>query len=638
MSPTAPGSVLNFEGIGNLNGVLPPDTNGDIGLNYYVQWVNLKFSVYDRTGSPQLLGGAVNGNQIWTDFGGACEATNDGDPIVLYDEAADRWLLSQFALPNFPSGPYYQCIAVSTTSDPTLPFHLYEYEFAKLNDYPKFGVWPDGYYMAINQYRLRGPFFRWAGQGVAAFERDKMLTGDATAAMVYFDMAADSNLGGMLPADLDGTQPPAGSGAYFAQIDDDAWGYSPDQIQIWELDVDWLSPTSSTFTKQAEVLTAAFDSNLCGYSRNCIPQPGTAPKLDALADRLMYRLQYRNLEGQETFVVSHSVDVNANDRAGVRWYEIRKVANAWTIHQQGTFAPADGNHRWMGTAAMDQAGNIALGYNVSGSMTSPSIRFTTRCATDTLGQMGGEVDLRIGGGQQTHSSGRWGDYSMLAVDPADGSTFWFTGEYYDVASLAGWKTYMGSFTVTCGPADMTPPTDPTSLTASNGTSSSQIDLTWVHDGEDLDGFTIERCVGDCTAGGTFSEHDTVGAAALAYSDTGLLADKTFTYQVFASDAAGNDSSVSESAVGTTSAATGTPVAPVLSLSPRPKFIRLSWSNVAGETGYNLYRNAAPLAFGPDVTTYNDRDVVAGVEYTYYVEACNGPGNCAASEPVSGSTR
>ena len=392
MSPTAPGSVLNFEGIGNLNGVLPPDTNGDIGLNHYVQWVNLSYSVYDRTGS-QLVGPS-NGNQIWESLGGPCYATNDGDPIVLYDEAADTWLLSQFALPNFPSGPYYQCIAVSKGPDPAGSYYLYEYEFAKLNDYPKFGVWPDGYYMAINQYRLRGPFFRWAGQGVAAFQRDQMILGNPNAAMVYFDMAdADSNLGGMLPADLDGTAPPSGSGsgAYFAQIDDDAWGYSPDQIQIWELDVDWLSPTSSTFTKQAEVLTAAFDSNLCGYSRNCIPQAGTSVKLDALSDRLMYRLQYRNRGGQETFVVSHSVDVNANDRAGVRWYEIRKVANAWTIHQQGTFAPADGTHRWMGTAAMDQAGNIALGYNVSGSLMSPSIRFTTRCATDTLGQMGAKA-------------------------------------------------------------------------------------------------------------------------------------------------------------------------------------------------------------------------------------------------------
>ena len=651
ISPGIPGSVLNFEGIGNLNGVLPPDTNGDIGRNHYVQWVNLSFAVFNRSGS--LAYGPFNGNQLWnTQTASPCYQTNDGDPIVLYDELADRWLLSQFALPNFPFGPYYQCIAVSTGSNPAGSYYLYEYQFTKLNDYPKFGVWHDAYYFAVNQFQFQGSSFVWGGQGVAAFDRAAMLNGAAQPPMVYFDrFLQDPNLGGMLPADVDGAAPPAGAPGLFAQVDDNVWGYSPDQIQIWALDVDWANLSLSTFTKQAEISTAPFDSNLCGYSRNCIPQPRTGAGLDALSDRLMYRLQYRNFgDSDQRLVVSHSVDVDGNDRAGVRWYEIRDVSGTPTIFQQSTYAPGDGENRWMGTAAMDAQGNIALGYNVSSKSTSPSIRFTTRCAADALGTMpGGEGDLRIGAGQQRHNSSRWGDYSMLALDPVDGLTFWFTGEYTDGRSLAGWKTYVGSFTVTCGPTDTTLPTAPTNLTASNGTSSSQIDLEWVHDGndldgfmEDLDGFTIKRCVGDCTADGTFSdEHDTVGAAARAYSDTGLSALRTFTYQVFASDAAGNDSSVSNSAVGTTSeATTETPDAPVLSLSPRPRFIRLSWSNVAGETGYNLHRNdfAAPLAFGPDVTTYNDRDVVAGVEYTYYVEACNGPGNCAAADPVSGSTR
>lgn len=439
-----PTPIQNFDGVSNVNGVLPPDTNGDVGPNHYVQMINISFAIYNKSGT--LLYGPANNNTLWAGFGGPCETTNSGDPIAQYDQLADRWLMSQFALPNYPSGPFYQCIAISQTPDPLGAWHRYEFTISstKLNDYPKFGVWPDGYYMSINQFNA--PLFSWGGAGVVAFERDKMLAG-LTAQKVYFDLfGVDSNLGGMLPSDLDGaTPPPAGAPNYFMQMDDDAWGYSPDQLQIWKFHVDWATPANSTFTLHTTLPTGAFDSNLCGYARNCIPQPGTTAKVDAIPDRLMYRLAYRNFGTHEALVMNHSVDASGADLAGVRWYEVRDPGGAPTIHQQGVVAP-DSLHRWMGSLAMDGAGNIGLGYSVSSATVFPSIRYTGRLAADPLGTMPqGEAELIAGTGSQTSTSSRWGDYSMMAVDPVDDCTFWYTTEYYNVTSTSGWRTRIGSF-------------------------------------------------------------------------------------------------------------------------------------------------------------------------------------------------
>ena len=455
--PSAPTTGPNFEGVSNVNSVLPPDTDGDIGPNHYVQMVNLSFAIWNRNGT--LLYGPVNNSTLWQGFGGPCAANNDGDPIVLYDHLADRWMMSQFALPNYPLGPFYQCIAVSQTPDPLGAWRRYEFLMSqtKLNDYPKFGVWPDGYYMSINQFNCNVSGCSWGGQGTVVFERDKMLLGQP-ARMVYFDLhSTDPNLGGMLPSDLDGPAPPAGAPNYFVEVDDDAWGYSPDQLQIWDFRVNWSSPSASTFTRQATLGTAAFDTNLCGYSRNCVPQPVTARKLDAISDRLMYRLQYRNFGSHQALVVNHTVDANGLDRAGIRWYELRKTSGGWSIRQQSTFSP-DSDHRWMGSLAMNGAGDMALGYSISSGTLYPSIRATGRLATDALSQMTqGEIVLRLGSGYQTHSASRWGDYSMMGVDPVDDCTFWYTQEYYAVAGSAPWQTRIAAFKLRdCGPANNPP--------------------------------------------------------------------------------------------------------------------------------------------------------------------------------------
>ena len=453
----APALEGSFEGINNVNGVLPPDTNGDVGPNHYVQIVNLSFAIWDKFGAK--LYGPVDTNTLWQGFGGPCETTNDGDPIALYDHLAGRWLMSQFALPRFPRGPFYQCVAVSQTGDPLGSWHRYEFTISssKLNDYPKFGVWPDGYYMSINQFKCSMLFCNWAGQGVVAFERDQMLNG-GQARMVYFDLYnLDPNLGGMLPSDLEGPAPPSGAPNLFAQVDDNAWGYSPDQLQLWEFHVNWANPSASTFTHAASLGTAAFDSNMCGYSRNCIPQPG-GTNVDAISDRLMYRLQYRDFGDHQTLVVNHTVDANASDKAGIRWYELRNSGSGWSIHQQGTFSP-DSANRWMGSVAMNGVGDIALGYSISSASISPSIRATGRLADDLLGQMTqGELTIVSGSGYQQHSSGRWGDYSSMSVDPGDDCTFWYTQEYYDSIGSAPWQTRIGRFKLrACGLVD-NPPT------------------------------------------------------------------------------------------------------------------------------------------------------------------------------------
>nr|WP_290666696.1 CHRD domain-containing protein [Ardenticatena sp.] len=455
--PAIPAPNLTFEGVGNVNNVLPPDPVGDIGPNHYVEMVNIAFAIYDRSGN--LLYGPANNNTLFAGFGGPCETANDGDPIVLYDHLADRWMMSQFALPNFPSGPFYQCIAVSQSGDPLGAWHRYEFLISntKLNDYPKFGVWPDGYYMTINQFTCSIFTCSWAGAGAVAFERDQMLNG-LPANMVYFDLfGIDPNLGGMLPSDLDGPAPPAGTPNVVMQMDDDAWGYSPDQVQLWDFHVDWGNPAASTFTFNTALPVAAFDSDLCGYARDCIPQPGTAARVDAISDRLMFRLQFRDFGTHQTLVTNHTVDVDGSDHAGIRWYEVRNSGSGWFVHQQGTYAP-DANHRWMGSAAMDGQGNMAIGFSVSSSTLFPSIHYTGRLAGDPLGTMPqGEGIIITGSGSQTSSFSRWGDYSALSVDPTDDCTFWYVTEYYPTTSQQSWHTRVGTFDLgTCGTPTPTP--------------------------------------------------------------------------------------------------------------------------------------------------------------------------------------
>jgi len=456
-----PAPVANFEGVNNVSGVLPPDTQGDVGNDpatgkkYYVQWVNLAFQIWDVTApaAPVSLYGPAAGNTLWAGTGTICDSNNDGDPITQFDHLANRWMMSQFAL-GFPNN-FHQCIAVSATADPTGAWYLYDFQTSttKMNDYPHFGVWSDGYYMTVNQFN--GVTFAWAGAGVAVFERSQMLAG-LPARMIYIDTGTVTlDYGGMLPSDLDGPAPAVGTPNYFMEWDDSTWlGDPADTLRIWEFKTNWAVPANTTFGLNASydpnllITTANVDPNFCGGSSKCIPQPGTSVKLDAIADRLMYRLQYRDFGSYQTLVSNHTVDADGADKAGIHWFELRNTGAGFAMNQQGVYAGdvVNTDNRWMGSVAMDASGDIALGYSVSSGTTYPSIRYTGRLSADPLGTLPqGETTLIAGSGSQTHFAARWGDYSMMAVDDADGCTFWYTQEYIQTTGSALWQTRIGSF-------------------------------------------------------------------------------------------------------------------------------------------------------------------------------------------------
>jgi hypothetical protein len=435
---------LSFAGVGEgdygfSDCCAPPDTNGAVGATQYVQWVNLSFAVFDKA-TGNLLYGPAAGNTLWSGFGGACETNNDGDPVVQYDEAANRWVMSQLSVTNGP--PFYQCVAVSTTSDATGPFNRYAFQFSAFNDYPKLGVWPDAYYLSFNQFNSSGTTF--LGAEACALDRTAMLAGNS-ATSICFPMS--SSVASLLPSDLDGsTAPPAGSPNFFLN-------FGKNSLSLWKFHVDFGTPSNSTFTGPSTMSVPSF-SPACGGG-TCIPQPNTGQQLDSLGDRLMYRLAYRNFTDHESLVVNHAVAVGggrgrgSKTSVGVRWYEIRNPGSGPSVYQSGTFAP-DSAFRWMGSIAMDKVGNIALGYSVSSGGIFPSIRFTGRMPSDSLGTMEAETSIIAGAGSQTYfyplfQLSRWGDYSSVAVDPVDDCTFWYTNEYLKTDGVFNWSTRIASF-------------------------------------------------------------------------------------------------------------------------------------------------------------------------------------------------
>jgi hypothetical protein len=421
-------TIRNFDGLGAA-GSVPPDTYGEAGLNYYFQVVNTAFAIYNKSGTKVF--GPVANSSVWN---GMPNNTNSGDAVVHWDETAQRWLFTQFSLPYYPNGPFFQMIGISQTADPTGSWYRYEYEFNDMPDYPKFGVWPDGYYMSANRFGAGG----WMGNGAYAYDRTAMLAGNPDAQRISFEMSIGYVT--LYPSDCDDTFPPSGTPSYFGYIKTN----SPQVFGIYEFHADFANPSNSTFGNLLSLPVTSFNTLQDG-----IPQKGTSVKLETLGDRLMYRLQYRVFNGYSAMVVNHSVDAGGN-RAGVRWYEFRKSTGDWSIYQQSTYAPADNNSRWMGSMAMDTAGTIALGYSVSGPNLFPAIRYTGRYKNDPLNQMTiAEKTIMHGGGCQTGSwSGRsrWGDYSGMSVDPACPTTFWFTTEYYPTTSTSNWFTRVGSFT------------------------------------------------------------------------------------------------------------------------------------------------------------------------------------------------
>jgi hypothetical protein len=465
--------ISNFDGVPNLNDVYPPDTDGDVGPDHYFQMINLSFQIFDKEGNS--LYGPADNRTLWSGFIGPWTGTNDGDPIVIYDEEADRWVASQFAI-HTQDGTFWELVAVSETGDPTGGYFRYAFEFPAFNDYPKLGVWPDGYYFSFNMFG--SDYFRGA---VCSLERDAMLAGNPDARMILFDLPEGSEPASLLPADFDGPVPPDGEPNYFAYVLDDAFEEG-DILSIWALKSDWENPDNSTFEEVNRLSTEPFNSWFCnGSLGTCLPQPDSGPYLEVLSDRLMYRLQYRNFGTYQAMVTNHTVNVDGNGHAGVRWYELRDYndGNGWVIYQQGTYAP-DEYHRWMGSVAMDGRGYIALGFSIVNQNRYASICYTGRSPNDPLGQMTFyEEEIMAGTGIQTGSVARWGDYSMMSVDPANDTTFWFTTEYIRVSGTVSWRTRIAGFTMI---EDHVAPNDLTDLTATSNPTNS-VTLNWTATGD-----------------------------------------------------------------------------------------------------------------------------------------------------------
>ncbi len=444
IAPLMPSPLTSWNGInqaGGCGGCAPPDTNGDVGPNHYVQTVNSAFQIWNKSGTS--LYGPAQINTIWSGFGGPCQTRNDGDPVVLYDSIANRWLVSQFTA----ASPYNECIAISSTADPTGTWNRYAFQLSTtaFPDYPHLGVWPDGYYMSVNWFNNGSTY---AGPRPYVFNRANMVAGTA-ATFQTTSAALGSSVSPILPSDLDGaTLPPSGAPNYFVGFG------SP--LKVYKFHVDWTTPANTTWTNSANLTPAAF-TTLCGSTRDCVPQSGTTQKLDGIGDRLMHRLAYRNFGTYESLVLNHSV--SSGGVAAPRWYEIRNPGTTATINQQGSYQP-DTTWRWMGSIAQDQSGDMALGYSASSSSVFPSIRYTGRLSTDAAGTMPqGEATLLAGSGFQSGVN-RWGDYSAMSVDPSDDCTFWYTQEYNNSGAW-GWSTRIGSFKFTqCGGVVPTPTNTP----------------------------------------------------------------------------------------------------------------------------------------------------------------------------------
>jgi Abnormal spindle-like microcephaly-assoc'd, ASPM-SPD-2-Hydin len=466
-----PNFSLEFEGAGFGDAFfcncMPPDNDGAPGTTQYVQYINLEYQVFDKSGNTVL--GPLAGNAFWSGFGGSCQSDNSGDPIIRFDAAAQRWVASQFAINN--TGNDFECVAVSKTADATGAYNRYAFSFADFPDYPKMGVWPDAYYFTFNNFNLAGPF---VGANVCAADRTKMLAGSA-ATMQCFQQ--NSNQFGMLPSDLDGATPPAAGTPNFVMELDPSGSAN---LDLFKFHVDFTTPANSTFTGPTLIPVAAF-TPLCNTQvrGRCVKQPTAgSDNLESLGDRLMYRLAYRNFGDHTTLLTSHSVV--AGSSGGLRWYEIHNPESSPTVFQSGTFAP-DSQFRWMPAIAMDQAQDIAVGFSRSGTATGqyPSLVYAGRVPSDPAGTLESEVVLKAGAGSQSSSAvcflgcDRWGDYSSVTVDPTDDCTFWFSEEYLKATGVNkgfNWSTAIGAFTFPgcSGSPNFTLTAVPNTLTVAQG--------------------------------------------------------------------------------------------------------------------------------------------------------------------------
>jgi len=605
----------------------PPDTCGDVGLNYYVQAVNVSIGIFDKDTGDMLSattfddffeGPAVQGTP--------CDENNNGDPIVLYDQYVQRWIIFDFAWdPSETDGSWFS-IAASKTSNPRGEWWLYAFRADRtlLNDYPKGGVWNDGIYLTANMFSFAGNFQH---AKIWAFKKPDIYNGSLVAQSVTDDVW---EAWAILPSHAKGsTPPPEGSPNYMYAMDADEYGApGQDAIFWWRYIVDWNNPANTVWDGSYLMSTAAF-----GLTASGVPQP-CGPDLDSLYGRLMNPAIYRNFGSHASVYLNHLCEYGG--KRSERWYEIRINSGTSSIYQQSTYAP-DSDHRWMGSIAADKYGNIALGYSVSNSGLYPSIRYAGRLANDPLNQLSqGEASMIEGTGCQYYYN-RWGDYSSMTIDPADDETFWYTQEYY-VSNGTNWQTRIGYFKYANTPD---PPEAPTKLTA-KAVNCNRIDLSWQDNADNERGFVIERSL----TGTRFAPIAKVGADQTTYSDTNVEGSTTYWYRVKAFNKVGY-SDYSNIARATTPACPGVPAAPsdLKGKQTGKAEVTLWWvDNSENEELFILYRGTLspasisanlfePIAkIRPNTEKYIDKTVKPGSAYCYKVCAVNKYGE-SCSRPI-----
>lgn len=427
-------NFLNFDGITDAQGggFVPPDTNASVGATQVVETVNVAYAVYDKASGTQIMA-PKSIQTLYTSLGGQCASGNLSDPVVNYDKAVGRWVITMIAFNNTFS-QNNACVAVSTSSDATGTYHVYSFSFGNvLPDYPKVGVWPDAYYVTTDSFPNGGSF---TGAKTCALDRTNMLLGNAATAICFQRGTSDFAL---LPADLDGsTAPPSGAPNYEMDL------ASSTKVNLYQFHVNFAVPSSSTFTGPVQLTVASY-TDACASTGDCIPQPRPGELLDALGDRLMFRLAYRNFGDHEALVASHSIKGSGTTTSAARWYEFRSPGSSPVVFQSGTVSGASGVALWMGSIAMDKVGDIALGYSKASKSLDPSIEYVGRVPTDSLGTMESPSTIITGTGVQRSSQHRWGDYSSMAIDPVDDCTFWYAQEYYKTSGSFNFSTRLASF-------------------------------------------------------------------------------------------------------------------------------------------------------------------------------------------------
>ena len=491
-TPTMPAPLITFEGM-NLTqsgcGCQPPDSQGDVGPNHFVNAVNSSIKIFDKSGNPLNGTNGTTFNSFFSTLVGTpCANQNRGDPFVFYDHLADRWIVSDFAFQSFPGTNFFECVGVSQTPDPVSGgWNLYALPVdpAFLDDYPKMALWtnpqPGGaYHLTVNLF-LNPTTFN--GVKVIALDRASMLNGGPANAITF--LIPPAGLGdsySLVPANFrTGTAPPAGRDEMLLAIDSPATGgVVQTQVKAWKFHVDFATPGNSTVGVGANhspnsliTVDPFIDAFTTANGFTIVPQQGTANRIQTLGDKIMTPLTYFNQGGTESLWADSTVcqDANCTQPTGVRWYQFDVTGGnfpATPVQQQTWTNGGDGLYRFMPSIAVDNSGNAAIGYSVSSSSIFPGIRYAGRLAGDPPGNLGqGEATMFDGTGSQT-SGPRWGDYSYLSIDPADNMSFWHVNEYL-AANGANWHQRIGKFDFVGGGPSPTPSGTPSATPSATPT-------------------------------------------------------------------------------------------------------------------------------------------------------------------------